>query len=181
MKFKYWVPVFLWVGFLFLMSTDMFSSHATFPIIARILRLLDPSISARQIDLMHAIIRKLAHVTEYFIFGILLFRAFRSGSLEPRALNWALSSLVVLALLAASDEFHQSLTVERTASIVDVCIDSFGGFLAMCVSIFLFRRNRKRNLAAQGIRLATRNDVDSDREKESLDKSQTSSVKSEDS
>jgi VanZ family protein len=97
---------------------------------------------------VNTIIRKLAHVTEYFIFGILLFRAFRGDSLEPRALSWAFSSFLVLALLAASDEFHQSLTAERTASIVDVGIDSFGGFLAMCVSAFWLRRDRKRNVAA---------------------------------
>jgi VanZ family protein len=143
MKFRYWVPVVLWVGFLFVMSTDLFSSQATFPIIERIVRFLDPSISARQIDLLNTIIRKLAHVTEYFIFGILLFRAFRGGSAEPQALRWAFSSFVVLALLAASDEFHQSFSAERTASIVDVTIDSFGGFLAQCVSVFWFHWHRR--------------------------------------
>jgi VanZ family protein len=144
MKPKYWIPVILWTGFLFLMSTDMFSADATFPIIARILRFLDPSISARHMEHLHTIIRKLAHVTEYFIFGILLFRAFRSGSVEPRALRWAFSSLLVLALLAASDEFHQSFSAERTASIVDVGIDSFGGFLSLCASLFWFHRQRQK-------------------------------------
>lgn len=142
-KLKYWIPVFLWVGFLFLMSTDMFSAWATFPLIARILHFLAPSISARQIELLHAVIRKLAHVTEYFIFGILLYRAVRSGSIEPRSWRWAFSSLVLVVLFAVCDEFHQSFVATRTPSIVDVGIDTFGGVLALCASVLWFRCHRQ--------------------------------------
>jgi VanZ family protein len=126
------------------MSTAAYSEQSTSSIIEPILRFFSPSISARTIELLHAIIRKLAHVTEYFIFGILLFRAFRSGSLEPNVWRWAFSSFLVLVFFAAMDEFHQSLVPERTGSVVDVMIDALGGVLALCVSLFWFHRRHGR-------------------------------------
>jgi VanZ family protein len=132
---KYWGPVVLWMGFIFLMSTGTFSSQNTSLIIEPILRFLLPSISPEQVAMIHGVIRKAGHVTEYFILGTLLFRAFRSGSRELRNLRWAFSSFLVVMLYAASDEFHQSFVPERTASLVDVGIDTLGGILAQCVSV----------------------------------------------
>jgi VanZ family protein len=140
---KYWFPVVLWMGFIFLMSTDQFSAHKTFVVVERIARYLFPSISGAQIDLLHTIVRKSAHVTEYFISGLLLFRAFRGGSTEPRSLRWAMASLLVIVLIAASDEYHQSFVESRTASVVDVGIDIAGGILAQGVSLLWNRRRRR--------------------------------------
>lgn len=143
----YWVPVILWVGFLFLMSTGAYSDRNTSSIIGHILRFFAPAISETQIDAADTILRKLAHVTEYFIFGMLLFRAFRFGSLEPRMWQWAFSSLMVLVICAVMDEVHQSFVPERTASAADVVIDTTGGILALCISVLRFHRHRKRKWA----------------------------------
>jgi len=132
---KYWGPVLLWMSFIFWMSTGTFSSENTSLIIEPILRFLLPSISSEKVAMIHAAIRKSGHVTEYFILGILLFRAFRGGSKELRNVRWAFSSLLVVVLYAASDEFHQSFVPTRTASLVDVGIDTLGGIIAQCVSI----------------------------------------------
>jgi VanZ family protein len=139
---KYWLPVLLWLAFIFWMSTEMFSAQHTYFVIEPILRWFYPSISHKSILLIHTAIRKSAHVTEYFISGVLLFRAFRAGSTEPRSLRWALLSVLVVIVIAASDEFHQSLVFARTPSIIDVGIDTLGGILAQCVSILVFRRRR---------------------------------------
>jgi len=85
-------------------------------------------------------------VTEYFISGLLLFRAFRNGSHERREWRWAGFSLLVVAMIAASDEFHQSWVVVRTASIADVAIDIFGGFLAQGLCLFLFSRKHRKSI-----------------------------------
>jgi VanZ family protein len=77
---------------------------------------------------------------------MLLFRAFRGGSLEPRMWRWAFSSLLVLVLIAAFDEVHQSLVPERTGSVIDVVIDAVGGVLALSVSVFWFHRQHGRKL-----------------------------------
>jgi VanZ family protein len=82
------------------------------------------------------LIRKFAHLTEYFILGLLLFRFFRNDSNDLKMLRWMISAMIVLALYAAGDEFHQSFVPTRTASIVDIGIDISGGLLAQLVSGF---------------------------------------------
>ena len=147
MNLKYWLPVVLWVIFLFLMSTGMYSEQSTSSIIEPLLRFFAPSISAGTIESLHTMIRKLAHVTEYFIFGMLLFRAFRGGSLEPKVWQWALSSLLVLVLLAVADEVHQSMVPGRTGSVVDTLIDTVGGIIALCASLMWFHwRHLRRSI-----------------------------------
>ena len=140
---RYWVPVFLWMSFIFWMSTGTFSAENTSLIVEPLLRFLMPSISPEQIQLVHGFIRKSGHVTEYFILGILLFRAFRRDSRELHGLRWALSSLVIVLLYAASDEFHQSFVSTRTASLFDVGFDALGGVLAQAASVlWIFRRQK---------------------------------------
>ena len=140
-KFKYWVPVLLWISFIFWMSTGTCSAQNTSLIIEPILHFLMPSISAEKVAMIHEVIRKLGHVTEYFILGILLFCAFRGGSKELRNLRWAFSSFLVVVLCAASDEFHQSFVSTRAASLFDVGIDTLGGILAQGVNV-LWHLNR---------------------------------------
>lgn len=134
-KFKYWFPVFLWMSLIFWMSTEAFSVQKTSFIIESVLRFWAASLSEKEVRMIQAITRKLAHVIEYFILGLLLFRAFRSGSAGGRNRSWAFSSLVVVVLYAAGDEFHQSFVSTRTASIVDVAIDVMGGILAQGASV----------------------------------------------
>jgi VanZ family protein len=142
---KYWFPVILWIGFIFFMSTATFSAQNTSSIFEPVLRFFMPSISLKQIDIAHGIIRKFAHITEYFISGILLFRAFRSDADEQWTWRWVFLSLLIVVLIAASDEYHQSFVPVRTASLVDVCIDTLGGMLALCVDILKYHRRSVRS------------------------------------
>ena len=139
MVFKFWFPVILWVGCIFWMSTGTFSASNTSRIIEPILRYLMPYISETDVQLIHGIIRKLSHVIEYFVLGLLLFRAFRGNSNDMKTWRWILYSLLALALLAAGDEFHQSFVSTRSASLIDVGIDMLGGFFAQCSMLL---RNR---------------------------------------
>jgi VanZ family protein len=141
-NFKYWVPVLLWMSFIFWMSTGIFSAKNTSLVIEPILHFLMPSASPEDVAAIHGAIRKMGHVTEYFILGILLFRAFRAGSKELRNLRWAFSSFLVVLLYAVSDEFHQSFVPARTASLFDVGMDTLGGILSQGVSV-LWRLRRQ--------------------------------------
>jgi VanZ family protein len=134
-EFRFWGPVLIWMVFIFWMSTGTFSAQNTSLIIEPIIRFFVPSISQEKMEVIHIIIRKLGHLSEYFILGILLFRFFRSGSEEPLELRWAFFSFLVLLVYAASDEFHQSFVSGRTASPMDVGIDALGGVVAQAVSI----------------------------------------------
>lgn len=138
-KFRYWILVLLWMSFIFWMSTGAFSAENTSFIVEPILHFLMPSMIPEKVSLIHEIIRKLGHVTEYFILGILLFRAFRSGSKELLNWRWAFYSVLVVMFYTASDEFHQSFVSSRTASLFDVAIDTVGGILAQGVSVVWYR------------------------------------------
>jgi VanZ family protein len=127
---KYWSPVILCMGVIFWMSSGMFSSENTSHIIIPLLSCFFPSFSPKTLDLIHGLIRKTGHVTEYFILGLFFFRAFRGASLQPWRLRWLIYAITGVALYALSDEFHQSFVATRDASIVDVCIDSAGGVLS---------------------------------------------------
>lgn len=142
-KVQYWFPVFLWISFIFWMSTAMFSSQNTYLFFEPLLRFFIPSISHKEIIVLHIILRKLAHVTEYFISGLLIFRAFKNGSNKKREWQWAFYSLLVVMLIAASDEFHQSFVSTRTASLGDVGIDILGGFIAQCMNLIIRQQKRK--------------------------------------
>lgn len=142
-EIKYWIPVVLWIIFIFWMSTGMFSAENTYLFFEPILRFFVPSISRKEVAVIHIILRKLAHVTEYFISGLLLFRAFRDGSDKRQEWRWAFYSLLAVVFIAASDEFHQSFVAVRTASFVDVGIDIFGGFIAQCASMWINYHRRQ--------------------------------------
>ena len=133
---KYWVPVILWMGFIFWMSTKTFSSEHTSPVVEKFLIFFLPGISSQELDLIHTFVRKTAHVTEYFVLGLLLFRAFRGGSTSSWSCRWFFLAIIVVVLYAVSDEFHQSFISGREASIVDVGIDTAGGILAQLVSVW---------------------------------------------
>ena len=138
---RYWLPVVLGMGFIFWMSTGTFSSQNTSSLIRTILCFLVPEISSPEVNLIHALLRKAAHVIEYFILGVLLFRAFRGGSNESFNWRWSLLSITVVVLWAASDEFHQLFVPTRTASAMDVGIDTAGGIFGQVVSAarYLYR------------------------------------------
>jgi VanZ family protein len=140
---KYWLPVMLWMCFIFWMSTETFSSPNTFSWIEILLRFLVPNISSQEMVFIHALIRKVGHVMEYFILGLLLFRTFRGGSISSWNWRWSFFAVIVVALWAASDEFHQSFVPTRTASAVDVGIDIAGGILAQFVGALWHRYKKK--------------------------------------
>jgi len=141
---KYWLPVILWMGFIYWMSTDTFSSQNTFSWVEMLLRFLVPKISFQEILPLHALIRKAAHVTEFFVLGLLLFRMFRGSSVSSWNWRWSFLALIAVALWAASDEFHQSFVSSRTASLMDVAIDTAGGILAQFVAFLWHRYKRSR-------------------------------------
>ena len=138
---KYWLPVFAWLGLIFIGSTDLMSAEHTSRIIGPVLRWFNPGVSAETIAQIQFFVRKAGHLSEYAILAILIWRAFRGGS------SWQLkmSILFVLALFgcaifAATDEFHQSFVPSRTASPIDVMIDVSGALIALTICVAVARR-----------------------------------------
>ncbi len=140
---RYWLPVILFACFIFWMSTETFSSEHTFSVVTTIMSFLASGLSAEEVDLIHAIIRKIAHVVEHLILGFLLFRAFRGHSSARWRWRWLFRASIVVFLWAAGDEFHQSFVSTRTGSIVDVGIGRLGEALGQFMSgVWKFRGDR---------------------------------------
>ena len=140
MKFflKYWLPVLIWLGVIFVGSTDLMSAEHTSRIIGPLLHWFKPDISAEAIARVQFYVRKAAHVTEYAILAMLVWRALRGGTRSQMKMSILfLIAWVACAIFASSDEFHQSFVPSRTASPIDVMIDICGALigLGICVAV----------------------------------------------
>jgi VanZ family protein len=102
---KLWVPVFGWCGLIFYLSNtpNLTTGWGTWDFI----------------------LRKIAHMTEYFILAALFYRAFK-GSFKLSNFNLIFWPLFLSFLYAASDEIHQSFVPTRSAAVTDVLIDTLG-------------------------------------------------------
>jgi VanZ family protein len=135
---KYWVPVLLWMAVIFSASADASSGPRSSRIIGPVVRWLIPNISDKALDTVVYTVRKTAHLTEYAILALLLYRAFnRHGRSHPMLLAFALA-----AIYAVTDELHQSFVPNRQGQPLDVLIDSTGAALGLA-ALWLVQRWRK--------------------------------------
>jgi VanZ family protein len=140
-----YLPLFLWVVLIFIASTGLMSGENTNSILKPIIHWVFPHASEPTVNLIHMILRKGAHFTEYAILALLAARAFSTSSHEPLRSHWFLVSLLLVVIYALSDEFHQSFVASRTPSIYDCFIDSWGGLTGLMLLAFRRRRRSKRD------------------------------------
>ena len=128
-----WLPIILWMGFIFAMSTRLGGSDNTSRLVEPVLRWLFPRLSADGLEALHHWIRKSAHFTEYAVLGLLVFRALaRSFPAGDRpGFRLAGFALLISAAYAATDEFHQCFVAGRTPGLGDVLIDASGAAVAL--------------------------------------------------
>ena len=120
-------------------------SHSS-RIVAPILHWLFPNLAETAVHGVVFAVRKAAHVTEYTILGMLAWRALRKPMLVDLELwHWPQAgiALLMVALYASSDEFHQSFVPSRQASVWDVLLDTTGGALGL-LFLWILGRWRKR-------------------------------------
>ena len=131
---KYWLPALIWLGVIFLASTDLMSAEHTSRFLGPFLRWLKPDVTADAIVKVQLFLRKVAHLTEYAILATLLWRAVYSGTnLKIKISTLFVTVWAVSTLIAIADEFHQSLVASRTASIGDVRIDMIGAVVGLLI------------------------------------------------
>jgi VanZ family protein len=134
---KHWLPVVLWMGFIFAMSTGLGEAEHTSRIIEPLLRWLMPQAAPETIAFTHFLVRKCGHFSEYAILALLVWRATGITLRPANPAGWlrvAGIALLVTAAYAATDEFHQCFVPDRTPSLGDVLIDSCGAFVALTVA-----------------------------------------------
>ena len=90
-------------------------------------------------------VRKCAHVIEYAVLALLLWRALRNTPVLGAKMLVTFGAVMLgCALFAASDEFHQTFVKSRTPSVRDVLLDIAGAILGLLVGASLARRDPKK-------------------------------------
>ncbi|HXW15468.1 MAG TPA: VanZ family protein [Terriglobia bacterium] len=128
-----WAITLAWAALIFFLSTRTYAPSFTRPMLASTFHFLHIYVSGRTFNLLHALLRKLAHLTEYGIFALLL-NGLPSGK-SPG--NWrprrAVYCILGAALYSLTDEFHQWFVPGRHASLLDCGFDTLGAGLAMLI------------------------------------------------
>jgi VanZ family protein len=102
-----WMAVVLWMGVIFAFSATPTSSLAS---------AFTPADDFT--------LRKLAHLTVFAVLTVLLVRAFRLH--VARATHAWLLAMLVAAVYACSDEWHQTFVPGREGTVRDIVIDCLG-------------------------------------------------------
>ncbi len=124
--FSLWVVTLAWAALIFYFSTGAFGSSFTAWLLSHVLSLLQLRVSPATFVTLHFLLRKLAHLTEYAIFGLLLYHCFEPHHQSSWHEGTALWAILAAAAYALSDELHQRFVSGRTASLVDSGIDTAG-------------------------------------------------------
>jgi len=142
---KYWLPLLIWAGLIFIGSTSILSAEHTSRYTLPFLVWLKPGMSPTTMWTIVVIARKCAHVGEYAVLALLLWRALRSvPALRAKTLTVFGAALVGCSLFAASDEFHQTFVKSRTPSVRDVLLDVTGALLGLLIGASFARRRPNR-------------------------------------
>ena len=143
-KVRAYLPVFLWMLLIYLVSTDLGSSRNSSRFIGPLVRWVYPAATDEDIRVVQAVVRKTGHLVEYAILAILMWRGRRVETGRWHRWTWGEFAIVVAlcALYAASDEWHQSFVSTRQGSPYDVMIDTVGAMVGMALVQFWIRPTR---------------------------------------
>jgi len=139
-----WVVTAAWAGTISVLSTGAYSSSVTGWLLGQILLLLHIHLNPHTFATIHFLIRKLAHCTEFAVFGLLLYHSFEPRHPERWDIRGAFAALIIAGLFSLVDEYHQSFVPGRTASLADCGLDTAGALLGI-VLLYADRRLHGRN------------------------------------
>jgi len=143
-------PLVAWAILIFIGSGSVLSAGHT-SVVLRFVKWLYPSASPAFLAWFHFLVRKAGHLTEYAILAMLAARAFRNSSHQFIRRHWFKLSLLLAAVYALTDEFHQSFVPSRTASVHDSLIDSAGALIALTLIWFTSKRRVRTRSGSDGI------------------------------
>jgi len=79
------------------------------------------------VELLETVIRKLAHLFEFFILGVLMINYLKNYNIK----NYILISIAICFIYACTDEIHQLFIPGRDGNIKDIFIDTIGSFIGI--------------------------------------------------
>lgn len=123
-KLRAWIILIIWMGIIFLLSHQPNSGKATYNVIENIL----PSIQTPSLlNTINFIIRKSAHLIEYFILAFLTVSLLKEYT--SKQIIIFIISLFFCFSYAVTDEYHQLFIQGRTGALKDVFIDTTGSII----------------------------------------------------
>ena len=128
-----WVVTAAWAGNITLLSTGAYSASVTARLLAQIFLTLHIHLTPQTFEIIHFLVRKLAHCSEYAIFGLLLYHSFEPRHAEGWNARSAFAALVVAGLFSLTDEYHQKFVPGRGASLADCGLDTAGALLGIAL------------------------------------------------
>ena len=140
---KYWLPVLLWMAVIFSASGDANSFRRSSRILGPLLHLLFPHMPEETVNHIVTFARKCVHLAVYAILAFLVWRALRQPAKgDPRPWSWREAgwAILLVAIYAATDEFHQHFVPGREASVLDVLLDTSGGAGGMVLVWMIVQR-----------------------------------------
>ena len=150
-----WLLVLLWMGLIFSFSAQnadvsgQISSSTTSKIIAGIYPGFDSLSSDEQAEIIHTaelIVRKIAHLAEFFILSALIIIALLFNDFLP--INRAILAVLISLLYAATDEIHQLFSSGRACRLSDVLIDTLGAAIFASIYILISKLINRKNKKA---------------------------------
>lgn len=127
--------VIIWMILIFIMSS--FNSTESSNQSNFIVNIILDIFNITNIKLLSLIIRKLAHFTEYFILGILIYNLIHSYNKKIYI------AIIICVLYAISDEIHQLFVSGRSCQLLDILIDSIGSIAGTYLLYFIKRSANK--------------------------------------
>ena len=121
----------LWGLVIAVFSMGPFRGGFTQRLLAAVAQFFHADISPSTLAAVHAVLRKSAHVFEYMIFALLVWRLLQREAAKRWRTSWAVATAALGLLLGGADELHQFYTRSRAGSIVDVGWDALGVALAL--------------------------------------------------
>lgn len=123
-----YLPAIIWMIVIFCFSHQSASqsSNLSSGILGYIIDIIKNSLNiAINEDLLHTVIRKGAHFTEYLILAVfVMFGLTKNNVSKP-----FLKSVLICSLYAMTDEFHQLFVAGRSGRVFDVMVDTSGAAL----------------------------------------------------
>lgn len=136
-----YIFVAIWMLVIFLMSSEVAgTSSARSDEIVRTIQSIGVSAST---DLLTFLVRKAAHISAYFVLGILIFSLLKEYGLGVKKMIFI--SIAIAMLYACTDEVHQVFVSGRSGEVRDVLIDTAGAAVGVVVYAALPSRFYKKS------------------------------------
>lgn len=155
--FRYWLPLIIWMAFIFPVGNRLGSSPLFYRLIEAIVTWINPDASLQIVEGIYIFFRKSFHFLEYGFLAGLGFRALRQDAQENWLKKWLIWSGVGAGIYAAVDEFLQSFIPSRHGSVIDLLIDWAGIFFFLWLISYRFREKFSSNSSKGTPQMMTEN------------------------